>query len=482
MWIAAHRLSGLLLHHGGMVLSESVRSKLEELRGSGASAAVVDRLGAMLGGESDLTCYKINAFRLASEIGVPRLEVVRALLFATRLGLFDLNWDIHCPSCRGVPEYHKHLMGLGASGHCELCAIDWKLDLEDQVEVTFTANPDARAIEFRDFSLLEFPEHMDWFYQMLGREGRLPVAAGVFDPGETRSLEAVLSEGDYFATVPSHSEAGMRVRARGPAVQMEQTVNVEVDAQGRVTPSELDLAPGPVRLNVHYGYPKKWGFGMHAIAPIKNWVSATYITSQQDFRDLFAGEFLSADASFAVKSVTLLFSDVKGSTEMYEHLGDSRAYGIVKHHFAFMTEIIRRNEGGIVKTIGDAVMATFPRNADGVRAACEIQAALAGTGDPLRDVEVKIGLHRGPAIVVTSNRNVDYFGRTVNIAARTQAQANAREVLLTDAVIGDPAVGSYLSERGLKTRVFEAKVKGVAEPLRLHALDPAAGRPTSSSS
>jgi class 3 adenylate cyclase len=372
-----------------MALSESATAKLTELRGSNASPVVVDRLTAMLSDGSDLDCYKINAFRLAAELAAPRADVVRALLAATRLGLFDLNWDIHCPSCRGVPEFHHHLAGIRERGHCAHCAIDWQLDIEEQVEVTFTANPDARRIDFSAFAMQ--PGKMDWYFELLDREGRKPPVAG------------------------APADAG----------------------------------------------------------PTKHWVSATYITSQQDFRDLFAGEFLSPDASFAVQSVTLLFSDVKGSTDMYETLGDARAYAIVQKHFAFMTEIIRRHEGGVVKTIGDAVMATFPQNADGVRAACEIQEALAGTGDPLRDVEVKIGLHRGPAIVVTSNRNVDYFGRTVNIAARTQSQANAREVLLTDAVISDPAVTTYLAGRALVPRVFEANVKGVALPLRLHALLPA---------
>jgi class 3 adenylate cyclase len=124
----------------------------------------------------------------------------------------------------------------------------------------------------------------------------------------------------------------------------------------------------------------------------------------------------------------------------------------------------------VVKTIGDAVMAAFPVNADAVKAAIEIQRAFASTADPLRTVEVKIGLHRGPAIVVTSNRAVDYFGRTVNVAARAQGAAQPRQVLLTDQVIGDPLVRALVEQLPEPASSFEAKVKGVARPLRLHAL------------
>src|SRR5687768_15671829 len=106
-------------------LSATARERLDELAGSTAHPAMVAHLRALLDGGRDVDCYKVNAFRIAEELGLPRPDAVRALLFATRLGLFDLHWDVHCPSCQGVPEYHRHLMALQTRAHCELCEIDW---------------------------------------------------------------------------------------------------------------------------------------------------------------------------------------------------------------------------------------------------------------------------------------------------------------------------------------------------------------------
>ncbi len=453
-----------------MPLSATAVERLDELAGSTAHPAVVAHLRGLLDHGRDVDCYKVNAFRIAEELGVPRPDAVRALLFATRLGLFDLHWDVHCPSCKGIPEYHRHLMALQTRAHCKLCEIDWALDFSEQIEVTFTVNADVRPIAVRDFADYAFPEVMGWFAEISAREGRVPVVGAVLEPGETRQLRGVVEAGELIAYVPSHLERGVRLRVAGAAVATEQPVTIVVDADGTVSAAPAELAPGRVEFEVRYGYHKPWGFGVRGLGPERNWVSATYLTSQQDFRDLFNGEFLAPEASFAVRSLTFLFSDIKGSTEMYEALGDAGAYAIVQEHFRVMSEVIRRHEGGIVKTIGDAVMAVFPVNADGVRAACEIQRTFSASADPLRSVEVKIGLHRGPVIAVTSNRAVDYFGRTVNVAARAEGQARPREVLVTAAVLADPAVRALLETHGLTTAAFTAAVKGVAQPIEMHSI------------
>ena len=409
---------------------------------------------------------------MAAALGIPRAAALRGLLFATRLGLFDLNWDVRCSACTGTPDYHLTLVGLRERAHCGLCQIEFDVDFEEQVEVTFTANPDVRRLSFKDFRDRVFPEHLEYFQAIAGREERFPYARAMCQPGETKRLQVDLRAGEYRYLVPGHSELGGDLSCEGPPSDEPQEVEITVDSSGAVTPRRLALRPGPVGVTVRFGYTKHWPLLVQRCEPVANWVSAAYVTSQQDFRDLFSGEFLAPGVSFAVRSTTLMFTDIRGSTELYEELGDARAYALVQDHFRVMTEEIRRHEGGIVKTIGDAVMAAFPVNCDAVRAACAIQERFAREPAPLAGVEVKIGLHRGPTIAVTSNRALDYFGRTVNVSARAQGQARPRCVVITDAVLDDPAVRALLGERGWPTERFDATLKGIGGAVALTSIAP----------
>ena len=445
---------------------------LDELASSSAHPAAVGGLRTLILEGTDFDCYKMNAFRLARTWSIDRGDCLRSLLFATRLGILDLSWDVHCPSCYGIPAYHKHLMALRDRAHCPLCRIDWDLDFGDQVEVTFTVNPELRPIVYPDWVDRDFAGMMSWLDDILTREGRELTVGGCVNPGERAEFVAEIDEGEYEVYMPSHRERGFPLVVAGERESSERIVSVRGDADGRLHPRELALRPGPVRFVVDYDYPEFNGFLVVSTAARRNWVSAAHVMAQQDFRDLFGGEFLAPDVSFAIRSVTLLFTDITGSTAMYERLGDGPAYATVQEHFRLMTEIIRRHEGGIVKTIGDAVMAAFPVNRSAVVAACEIQRAFAAQEETLRDVTVKIGLHRGPCIAVTNARAIDYFGRTANVAARVQGESGPGEVLLSPAVATDPSVAAYLDEADLRPLRREARLKGIDEALALVVLRP----------
>ena len=420
----------------------------------------------------DFDCYKINAFRIAETAGVGRPEMLRAFLFATKLGLFDLNWDIHCPSCRGIPEYHKHLMGLKNTAHCDLCAIDWNLDLEEQLEATFTVNPNIRKIEYLDWTeRADFQSKMEFLDDILTRENRKFTVGECVFPDKPLEASGDFSPGLYYYYMPAHVEMGGYIEvSETPSPKGEEKFNITVSREGEMLEKKLSAGAGKINFRVTSNYPYMNGFLVTPVAPRTNWVSAAFVTAQQDFRDLFSGEFLAPGLSFAVKNVTLMFTDITGSTALYEAIGDAGAYSAVHDHFGVMIEIIRKYEGGIVKTIGDAVMASFPVNANAVRAACDIQRMFSSGAVRSGEIKVKIGLHRGPAIAVTSNRNLDFFGRSVNIAARVQGKSIENEVLLTGPVKSDPAVEQYFIDNKLIPEKREVALKGIKEPIEVYAI------------
>src|SRR6266404_1693429 len=89
-------------------------------------------------------------------------------------------------------------------------------------------------------------------------------------------------------------------------------------------------------------------------------LTAKRMLSNQTFRDIYRTDTLDVDQGLKITSLTFLFTDLKGSTELYDRVGDIVAYDLVREHFRVLNEIVASEAGAVVKTIGDAVMATFP--------------------------------------------------------------------------------------------------------------------------
>ena len=119
----------------------------------------------------------------------------------------------------------------------------------------------------------------------------------------------------------------------------------------------------------------------------------------------------------------------------------------VKRHFDELFAIIREHRGAVVKTIGDAAMGAFNDPLDAVRAARAIHAAFPpGRADIA--ARLRISLNTGPCIAVRLNANIDYFGGTVNVAAKLQAMAESWQVAMSKATWQSPGVAEYVTAQG----------------------------------
>ena len=456
-------------------LNAYARDRLAELQASNAHPAVVGQLRRMLSEGDDFDVFKVNAFRVADEVQVPRAEALRGFLYATKLGLFDLGYDIHCPSCKGFTEVSRRLAKLTAKSHCGGCEAGFEVDFEKHVEVTFTVNPAVRSVPWADVLSLDQQSQIDLSGKFGQREHRAFTAQEFLVPGQKSVVDLTLHPGEYQVYLTAGQGAmdrGCRLTLSGAAVSDAQALDLYFDERSAANPAKAELRPGRLALSALGRQARVGLLLVRALTEETNWVSAAHVTSQQDFRDLFSGEFLGPDINFAVRSVTLMFTDLKGSTELYEELGDSKAYALVQEHFRILAEAIRRHEGGIVKTIGDAVMASFPDNLSGVKAAVEIQRELGQAAGDLKRIQVKIGLHRGPTIAVTSNRALDFFGRTVNVAARVQNESRAGEVVLSKGVMADTRVPTYLAEQKLLPTERQVNLKGIAGSVTISCFNP----------
>ena len=128
--------------------------------------------------------------------------------------------------------------------------------------------------------------------------------------------------------------------------------------------------------------------------------------------------------------LAVLFSDVVGSTRIYEALGDQRAREVIAVCLDLMQGATEAHKGTVIKTIGDEVMATFPTADDAMNAAAQIQRSIS-THPALQiegqSVSVRIGCHFGPVVL----ERHDVFGATVNTANRMTSQAKSGQIVTT---------------------------------------------------
>ena len=190
--------------------------------------------------------------------------------------------------------------------------------------------------------------------------------------------------------------------------------------------------------------------------------TAAEVTTLQRFRDLFADEALRPGEQISVGSLAILFTDLRDSTQMYREIGDATAFGVVMNHFDVLRETIDAEGGTLVKTIGDSVMAVFRRPVAGLRAILRAHQVLAMPPPGQRPLHLRAAIHYGPSISVTLNDQLDYFGSTINVAARLEKFSHGGDVVLSEAVCADPEVVEFLTNQQAQFQVepFTETIKG----------------------
>jgi len=399
-----------------------------------------------------------------------------------------MDWLLVCPTCSDVVESFRSLRKLHTHFHCHLCQTDYDAALDDYIAVTFTVSPGVRSIRFHKPDALSAWDFV--FHYKMTPGGLMPdgvpwseVAKGLvrvltrIEPGSVANLEVDAAEGALLGQ-DFESDAQFLFPVARQAGVAAPHVPVMLEA-GKCVAAPADIAPGKVVFEVRNAGKLPVVFGILQLPSATDQrprlqfapaLSGKRLLLTQTFRDFFRSEVISATEGIAVLDVTLVFTDLKGSTALYERIGDLNAYIQVQRHFQHLLDATVRHNGAVTKTIGDAVMAAFSTSADAVQAALDMREAvdLLNRDRPQRDFILKIGVHRGASIAVTLNERLDYFGQTVNIAARVQNLADGDEICITEEVYGAPAVAEIVAPYPVVKS--EAELKGVSKAMSVYRL------------
>ena len=415
----------------------------EKMAAQGSNNELIALLVDYIENADEFAVARIRPYELARLWGQPKRALLETCLCATRAGILDLQWNLICPMCRGGGT-STTLKEISAQVHCPGCNIDFTANFEQSVELTFRPNPSIRIADIETFCIggPQVTPHI--------------AAQQLLSPGSSRAIDLKLAAGRY--RLRTMGLAGWQHLRASEAGEPVATLSASDEGWSN---EELEIGTN-ASLEFENATDEEQLFILERTAWSDDAATAAEVTALQVFRDLFASEALRPGEQISVGTLTVLFTDLKDSTRMYREIGDATAFGRVMNHFDVLKQAIADEEGALVKTIGDAVMAVFRHPAAALRAMLHAQQRLASPPDGMRPLTLKAGLHTGPCIAVTLNDRLDYFGSTVNLAARLEAQSTGDDVVVSAAVYDDPGVRELLSDprNGFVATRFAIPLKG----------------------
>ncbi len=427
---------------------------LASLRQAGLADGLVSRLERFLREAPDVELTHIRPFAIAKKWNQPPWEVLRLFLHAPKCGLLDLRWEVLCPNCRSsmLPQT-KSLNQLKSGAHCDVCQIQFDGEFDKSVELKFSVNQGVRSAEEQVYCLAGPGGKPHIFSQLVlkpheEREWKLSsdgTAVRLRSPQVSRPLALELEAASRFNTI--------RCRPEG--------FEVEVAPSTQNAASTRFVNPNPFPLQVSLES-TQWSDDILTAARVTNW---------QEFRDLFASEVISPNEQVKVGSQVVLFTDLRGSTALYRGLGDAPAYALVRNHFSVLIEAISSQRGTVVKTIGDAVMAAFSTVEEGLAAIWQMHqhfgniesnqaAAASGASQPPIRLALKSSLHVGPCLAVNANERLDYFGTTINLAARMVSCCQGGDLTVSNELYERAETSNFIRLHHLQAEASEVRFRG----------------------
>jgi class 3 adenylate cyclase len=466
-------------------------SEIEALFGVLRRSASADSVAAIeraVRDAPDRELCRVNVLDFAARYGLDEERAVAAFLHAARLGLFELSWSVLCPGCGGVLDANATLKTVTREQYdCELCAAGYKPTLDEMVEVTFTVSPRVRRIAGHDPDTLPEVEYYRQVFWSSGVDLPEPLGDGLaaftvdsieLPPGEKAVLSVQLPN-DFIIIFDPVTHGTQFLDVKGEPTRERQALSMVFNKLKAPT-GTIAMRPGPLRLSLENRtdrrvLPALWiaADPLHRLlGRRKPFLTAKRLLTNQTFRDLYRTEILDIDQRLRITSLTFLFTDLKGSTALYERVGDLVAYDLVRQHFHILQAVVAAQAGAIVKTIGDAVMAIFPTPDRALAAALRMREEMAriNTERQNQDLLLKIGIHEGPCLAVMLNESQDYFGQTVNMAARVQGLASSRAILATKSVVEDPKAAKLLQHAGIQPTMQRAALRGIADETTVYEI------------
>lgn len=426
---------------------------------------------------------RINPIFLAEKYLLDKKDVINTFIEASRAGIFDLSWSLICPTCGAVLIQNESINELNSDSHyCSICELNVPVSMDDYVEVVFKFNPDIKFSKLE--SIDKQSENFNAFFSrsFVRSESLLDYSSdnsldfAFISPGEIRKFNIRTEKGVLYRLIGINVNKCFYIDTT--LDNPESIPLVCIDDNG-FSMEEINTCSGDFEIEL-----KNTGNEAMAVSFVstyrerlkdifendpphfKPFLSGKVLLNNTRFRQLYKIENLTANLKLNLRSLTLLFTDLKGSTEMYDKIGDIAAYSLIQKHFTVLENIVDRYNGAVIKTMGDAIMAAFSTPEDGFLAALDMLEDVKSVNmEDVNSLCLKVGLHEGHALVINRDNQLDYFGQNVNIAARIQGIAGPDEIFMSQSVFDFKGIKQNLLNLKDRLRLYKriTKLKGVGE-------------------
>lgn len=422
------------------------------------SSAMIDHLVTHLRTAPDDEVVRMRPLALADVWGFDRMEMVRLFLHATRNGMLDLHWEVLCPNCRVPKASYENLSDLEGTAHCETCQITFDATFDQYVELRFSIHPSIRSATAYTYCV-----GGPWVTRHIIAQQRVPAH-------QQQTFTLALNQGEYRIRCGGTTGRGSLVAKEADA---EHTGTIVLNDEGVEATTLSLLSDTDIALTLDNTGDREQIFIVERGTWDAQVLSAARVTTLQEFRNLFSSEVLGVGMGVEIRTLNVMFTDLKNSTRLYLEAGDSRAYSQVRDQFAVLFDAITRHRGALVKTIGDSVMAVFYEGTDAIQAGLTMQAGIHALNARYPDrvpLQLKVGIHSGPCIVITANETLDYFGTTVNTASYAGALGHGGDIVITEWTAQQAGVEGLLATMPGET--FIRPLKGMETGMTFYRLLP----------
>jgi class 3 adenylate cyclase len=390
------------------------------------------------GTNAELT--RIQPKKFAREHRLDQATVINSFISLSRQPVFRLYFDLMCPHCRGPSHTLESLGEIPVVAECAACNKQFNSDSEEAVEVVFRPHENFLKLDEVLYCAAE-PAHRQQtlFKANLKTDDR---------------VEFNCPEGISDLILNLKTEKNLS--------------SYQLDVSDLESEISLDNIPQRVGklMSFHNNVGHSLELSLELDAQVHDSLRIGEVLSYSEFSDHFGKQSLSPQVAVSLGQQTILFSDIVGSSEIYRNMGDTIAFEKVKAHFEKNFEIVRRHNGQVVKTLGDSVMAAFPWTADAVRCAIEMQDWFESEKSELK---IRISINSGNCLAITLTAGIDYFGNTVNLAAKLQSEAGSGEIILSESM-GKLPLGDIIKNRNFNSEKHQVQGSWSKHPLSCYKL------------